>query len=108
MKFVTPWKVYDESEMECHDPGDAGGLLVYVSKDRTCVWTESRDEGGWRRLRMADVDQITELWRQYRITALLSVVRLADSVRIGAGYFGSSAMDHGAKQNQRRNPSAFM
>src|ERR1700728_1935055 len=102
MKFVTPWKVYDKSEMECHDPGDPEGLLVYVSKDRTCVWTESREGDGWRQLRMADVDQITEMWRRYRITSLLSVVRLVDCAQIGAGYLRSSTMDQGATQSERR------
>jgi hypothetical protein len=87
MKFTTPWKVYHESEMECHEPEGPGGPLIYVANDRTCVWVESTDPRGQPQFEIADVDEITELWKRYRITSLLSVAKFADSSRLGKDSF---------------------
>jgi hypothetical protein len=83
MKFKTPWKIYDESEMECHIPAGAQRLLIFVAKDRTCVWTRTIDAFGRPNFQFADIDRITELWERYRITALLAVAKVSDANRLG-------------------------
>jgi hypothetical protein len=102
MKFRTPWKIYDESEMDFHELGDPDGRSVFVAKDRTCVWIRWTEPSGQWRFRIADVDQITDLWRQHRIMSLLSVVRSIDSSTLPADCFQPEIMEEKHVQEQLR------
>ena len=106
MKFRTPWKIYDETEMECHIPVGAQRLLIYVAKDRSCVWTRTIDAFGRPNFQMADIDQITELWERYRITALLAVGKVTDVPTAGESFLRPGAIVASSSRLGYRRPLA--
>jgi hypothetical protein len=46
--------------------------VIYISSDRTCVFVE---QGKGKPVRLANEQEITDLWDRHRIIALLSVFR---------------------------------
>jgi len=69
-EFYAPWKTYEVVEMDRYEL-DSGA--VYIPHDRTCVFVEHGDDLTGRKVRRADENEISELWQQHRLVALLSV-----------------------------------
>ena len=75
MYFSTPWKTYHVSEMDRYETG--GGPqdpVIYVAHDRTCVFVGAR--GGAAEAHRAGPEEISRLWDEHGIVALLAVCKV--------------------------------
>ena len=77
MVFETPWKIYSEAEIDSHHPsGGESDSSIYISHDRCAVWVRPLMA---QSLRLANLEEISELWERLRLVTLLSVLRVVDS-----------------------------
>ena len=72
--FDKPWNQYCDANMDRYETDDPGEPVVFVSRDRTCVFVRSVVPGRRDRILVADAWQIERLWERHRIIALLAVL----------------------------------
>ncbi len=71
-EFQTPWRDYGDTDM---DRFSVENGTLYIPRDRSCAFIEAHDRDINAGIRLANEGELHDLWRNYRLIALLPVFR---------------------------------